>query len=392
MSNNLCVVLCDEQVYTSLTAHLLPDIIPFKPVWDPRDDHDCSPDDSKRPLSPCWAYTACPWFPLIPQNPTFNGPIFGCLNHSWFSLLTEVDSNGKYIVHCDIQEAWVTLEQKLLWCLEYDPNHPIPADWVLELSRSFVGDLTTSVPRMGVLVSSKYCPWEGQLPMFEKFSILVWVCFPQNASGSIDASAIDLTLHHYIPSQAAITRGQSDNKSQGALGWDVSALGWGQAGGEQPISDIPEAHTDSSFLIPQPHSGQKREEDWKKFFVRCHEENKKKEETEMPAQQQSRQSHEFGGFLEHVHLTKAEVLTSWMSYNQPTRVYDLFRNKWDLCDALDPTSVPDGDWEEDNFPPASAVAPSEPTAPPPPPPLSNSLWDIETYFGHYEVAPSAQYT
>ncbi|KAG2347644.1 hypothetical protein BDR05DRAFT_996726 [Suillus weaverae] len=77
--------------------------------------------------------------------------------------------------------------------------------------------------------------------------------------------------------------GQSDSKSQGALGWDVSALGWGQASGEQPISNIPEAHTDSSFPIPQPHSGQKRGEDWKKFFARRHEENKKKEETETPA-------------------------------------------------------------------------------------------------------------
>ncbi|KAG1769976.1 hypothetical protein EV702DRAFT_1202643 [Suillus placidus] len=103
-------------------------------------------------------------------------------------------------------------------------------------------------------------------------------------------------------------------------------------------------------------------------------------------------NYDFGGFLERVRLTKAEVLTSWMSYNQSTRVYDSFRNEWDLCDALDPTSVPDGDWEEDNFPPASALAPSEPTAPPPPPPLSSFLRDIETYFGQYEVAPSAQYT
>lgn len=86
-----------------------------------------------------------------------------------------------------------------------DPNHPLPTEWLLELSRSFVGDLTTSVPRIGVLVFSKYCPWEGQLPIFEKFSIPVWVRFPQNASGGIDASAVDFTLCNYIPSQVAIT-------------------------------------------------------------------------------------------------------------------------------------------------------------------------------------------
>jgi hypothetical protein len=50
-------------------------------------------------------------------------------------------------------------------------------------------------------------------------------------------------------------------------------------------------------------------------------------------------NYDFGGFLERVRLTKAEVPTSWMSYNQSTRVYDSFRNEWDLCDALDPTSL-----------------------------------------------------
>ncbi|KAG1725148.1 uncharacterized protein EDB91DRAFT_1087210 [Suillus paluster] len=102
---------------------------------------------------------------------------------------------------------------------------------------------------------------------------------------------------------------------------------------------------------------------------------------------------EFGSFLQRICLTKAEVPMTWMSYNQSTRVYDSFRNEWDLCDRLDPTSIPNGNWEEDDFLPASALAaPSEPTLPPPPPPLSSFLWDIKAYFSHYEVTPSAQYT
>ncbi|KAG2127005.1 hypothetical protein BD769DRAFT_1387902 [Suillus cothurnatus] len=119
--------------------------------------------------------------------------------------------------------------------------------------------------------------------MFEKFSIPIWVCFPRNASG-IDASPINSSLRHYIPSQGAITHttkliqwGQPDNKSQSALGWDNSRLGWGQAGGEQLVSDIPEAHMDSLFPISQPHSGQKQEEDWNAFFAQCREKNKKKD-------------------------------------------------------------------------------------------------------------------
>jgi hypothetical protein len=99
---------------------------------------------------------------------------------------------------------------------------------------------------------------------------------------------------------------------------------------------------------------------------------------------------EFGGFYECVRLTKAEIPMTWTLYSKSTRVYDSFRNEWDLCDALDPTSVPDGDWEEDDFPPPPA--PSEPAPAPLPPPLSSFLRDIETHFGRYEVAPSAQYT
>jgi hypothetical protein len=118
MSNDLHVFVRDGQVYTSLTALSLPDVIPYEPPWDPREDYDRSPDDSETPLTTRWAYGTRPWFPLIPLNPSFNGPIFECLNHSWFSLLTEVDTQGKHILHRDIRGKWVDLEQKLLWCME----------------------------------------------------------------------------------------------------------------------------------------------------------------------------------------------------------------------------------------------------------------------------------
>ncbi|KAG1743618.1 uncharacterized protein EDB91DRAFT_1247118 [Suillus paluster] len=119
MSNNLHVIIRDGQVYTSLTAHSLPDVIPHKPPWDPHKDYNCSPNDSNTLLTTRWAYGTRPWFPLVPLNPSFDGPIFGCLNHSRFSLLTEVDPSGKHILHRDIWAKWVNLEQKLLWCQEH---------------------------------------------------------------------------------------------------------------------------------------------------------------------------------------------------------------------------------------------------------------------------------
>jgi len=100
--------------FTSLTVSFLPDDIPYEPAWDPRDDHDSSPDDTTSPLTTRWAYAARPWFPLVPLNPSFDGPIFECLNHSMFSLRTELNSQEKHILHHNIRESWVELEKKLL--------------------------------------------------------------------------------------------------------------------------------------------------------------------------------------------------------------------------------------------------------------------------------------
>lgn len=310
-----------------------------------------------------------------------------------------------------------------------DPTCPIPDEWVLELSRSFVGDLSTNVQRTGVFISSIHCPWEGQLPMFEHFSIPIWVYCVGNDS------VIDSKLSRYIPSGKAITQAitaqqwgqmpddsawgqpsQPDNGSQSALGWEETwgqDVGWGLDSGEQqPVSNAPHEPTVSGFPVPERGSGQKPGEDWKAFFARRHEENKKREETETPVRRQSRLSREqsaknhsipsrsstvvvfewqpqdgFDGFLLRIRIKKAEILNVWGSYNKSTRTYDSFRHEWDLCSALDPTSIPDGDWEEDDFPDIPPP-PRSPLPLPLPPSRSSFLRDIHNYFGHYEVASS----
>jgi hypothetical protein len=277
--------------------------------------------------------------------------------------------------------------------------------------------------------------------MFEHFSIPIWVYFAENAP------VVDSKLHRYIPSGEAITHAitaqqwsqtsddnawgqtsddnawghpgiwsQPDNGNQSALGWEEawsqSALGWGLDSGQQPVSNVPHEHAVPGFPVPERGSGQKPGEDWRVFFARRREENKKREEKETPVRRQSRLSREqsaknhsipgrsstiavfewqpqdeFDGFLLRIRIKKAELLSVWGSYNKSTRKYDSFRHEWDLCTALDPTSIPDGDWEEDDFsdtPPPSGPPPP----PPPPPPQSSFLQDIHNYFGHYEVASS----
>ncbi|KAG2131227.1 hypothetical protein BD769DRAFT_1386892 [Suillus cothurnatus] len=507
MTHELKVFVRDGKVFTSLTADFLPKVIPYQPPWNPRDDHDYAPNDSDVPLTPRWAYASRPWFPVVPLNPRFDGPIFECLNHTRFSLRTEVDAQGKHMLHHDIRGRWYELEKKLIWCQErlgagmfvpwgtvlpsapatfgYLRSHenaklaikvalrsrnaflligaactwhimsrryrgsnrpwmsvltddrecPIPAEWVLELSHSFVGDLSANVQCTRLFISSTHCPWEGQLPMFEHFSIPIWV----HCAG--DASVIDSMLHRYIPSRKVLisaTDGLKWGQTPADGAWGHAGM-WGSPenqhqhldGGEPQAEpdlvwgDVPSVSLEhheqvpSVSLFPEPerNSGQLQGEDWQAFLARRREGNKKREEKETPAQRQVHLSRttsagnqdlptkkttvfewqpqdEFDGFRLRIRIMKNDVYSVWREYSATTRVYDSFRNEWDLCDELDPTSVPDGDWEDEIFAPSPSPPPPALLLPPPPQPPSRSsfLQDINQYFGQHEVASSSTYS
>ncbi|KAG1856709.1 hypothetical protein DFJ58DRAFT_727157 [Suillus subalutaceus] len=107
MTSDLNIFVREQKIFTSLTATSLPDDIPYGPAWDPQDDHNSSPDDTTLPLTTHWAYGAHPWFPLIPLNPRFYSQMFECLNHSMFSLCTELDSQGKHTSTVTLEKAGV---------------------------------------------------------------------------------------------------------------------------------------------------------------------------------------------------------------------------------------------------------------------------------------------
>ncbi|KAG2751382.1 hypothetical protein P692DRAFT_20872481 [Suillus brevipes Sb2] len=276
MTGQLNIFVREEKVFTSLTASFLPDKIPYEPVWDPQDNHDTSPDDSTSPLTT-----------LSSRSWHITSRLYRGSNRPWMALLID------------------------------HPTCPIPAEWVHELSRLFVGDLSANVPCTGVIIPSNRCPWELQLPMYERFSIPVWVFCKQD-------SAFDLNLRHYHPSKEAIARaieeqrlavaraiegqricettwgqdngwGQDNNwgqdndtwgkqadttQSGSALGWDVNAFATQPA----PGTALEAPQVDPAFPAPQRLSGQKSGEDWKTFFARRGEENLKKEEKESPVQ------------------------------------------------------------------------------------------------------------
>ena len=129
MASRLYVYAHNDDIYTSRTAAFFPEKVPRLAHWDPRMDHDWSPEDTEVPLTTCWAFGSRVWLPLVPTNPRYEGPIFECLNHTRYSLRTEHVGGGLHILHHDIRKKWEELEEKLLWC-----HQLLGAEWYVPMS------------------------------------------------------------------------------------------------------------------------------------------------------------------------------------------------------------------------------------------------------------------
>ncbi|KAG1836198.1 hypothetical protein DFJ58DRAFT_735125 [Suillus subalutaceus] len=330
-----------------------------------------------------------------------------------------------------------------------DPRCPIPAEWVHELSCSFVGDLSTKVPRTGIFISSVHCPWELQLPMFKHFSIPIWVhCQPN----------FHMNLCHYNPSQEVVacaieaqcqsnsTWGQDDGawvqddgawvqddgawvQDNGAWGQDDGAWGqddgvWGKQDGETQTQSAlrwddnatqtalgwgpaPEApQVDSHFPVPQKLSGKNQEKTGRpslhsalRKIRRSRRRNPQLNVNHARVGNRQRRDIIFLESPVRSQYSNGNLKTSLGAFathlpHEGRGTDDLgeLQNEWDLCDQLDPTSTPDGNWEEDNFNFSDPIPDPLPPPPPAPPSLFSFLQDIHNYFGRHEVAPSSNYT
>ncbi|KAG1739616.1 hypothetical protein EDD22DRAFT_959348 [Suillus occidentalis] len=309
----------------------------------------------------------------------------------------------RYRPHND-SASWTSL-------LTNNPRCPILSAWVVELSRTFVGDLTDAVPRNGMIINGAYSlSWDPDVIMFEHYKVPIWVHWPSGISGN-------RIWKLYCPSADDLARATSATSSElqnnDAWGIQSDSHSWlaqpddtcdPESSQPAPLSTQPQQDL-SHFPLPHKNSGQRHGEDWQAFFARKALQNAKKEEKETPSEWQARLSRQrsaenhslpgkssriwvfewqpqddYNGFMLRTHITKARVEEVWGDYNKFTRVFDSFSNQWDLCLALDPTSIPDGDDREDDddiMPPLPVASPSEV-----PPPLPSSFAnDIYTYFG-----------
>ncbi|KAG1881332.1 uncharacterized protein F5891DRAFT_1199601 [Suillus fuscotomentosus] len=508
MNPNVHIFIDEGRIFTSLNASSPPALIPPIPrPWNSYLESDSSPDNIKDVLTTQWAYETRPWFPLIPENPVFDGAIFGCLNHSFYSLPIEPTSDGRYTLRGDVRRAWENLEQKLLWCqtclaqnmpfpwygqpprtpadygytrshvdaklakkvalrsrdaflgiaalctyfimhrlesptnspskwtsvLTKDPQCSIPPAWVVELSRTFVGDFTSAVPRTGTIINSAHSlGWDSDVHMFERFNVPTWVYWPpdgvvgkrwKNHAPCAEAIAVATEKSLWGDQSDANPWGaQFDGNPWGSLTdgdpWAAQANDPGslQLNDPQPVSNADTQSPPDSSFFPKPEagSGQRPGEDWQQFFARQAAQHKEKEEKETPSQRSARLNRiemvgqklpgrsskvkvfewepqdEHNGFLLRKAVTKANIEGVWGNYNRFTRIYNSFANQWDLCLALNPDSEPDGDDREDDddiMPPLPIRGPSN--VPPPAP--SSFSHDIYRYFGQ-DVSLSSRHT
>ncbi|KAG1849465.1 hypothetical protein DFJ58DRAFT_842666 [Suillus subalutaceus] len=293
-----------------------------------------------------------------------------------FSLLTEVNSQEKHILHHDIWGKWVALEQKLLWCQEHmgtgllipwgtklrcpptaygyqqshadanlakkvamrsqniflllaatcswyimthqyhgsnhpwmailtnDLKYPIYAEWALELSHSFVGDLTQEPSFLPITALGMFnCPFLRTCIIISHLRELLPVRLSQfNGVSQMIVRGVGRMTVHGVNQTTAV---------RAPLDRTVVYLD-----GIKPVESSPypiflKPMRTHYFQSPNPTLDKSEEKIGRHYLLR--------------------------------------VPTTWISYNKSTRVYNSFRNEWDLCDTLDPVSIPDGDWEEVSY-------------------------------------------
>jgi hypothetical protein len=142
------------------------------------------------------------------------------------------------------------------------------------------------------------------------------------------------------------------------------------------------------MTLPEPerYSRQRRGETWPQFFAREGVDHAKREQRESPADRASRlqrvqaQEHcqapgrrgpvvfiwmDVDGFRIRTRANRGEVDQWWDQYGNSQKIYNAFRNEWDVCTEFDPDSTIDNAFDDDDD---DGMLPEErPQTPPAPP-------------------------
>ncbi|KAG2074343.1 hypothetical protein BDR04DRAFT_1151031 [Suillus decipiens] len=202
----------------------------------------------------------------------------------------------QYRPHNDLP-MWTSLLMNDPWC-------PILPVWVMELSHTFVRDLTDAMPCNSMIINGAHSlAWDVDVIMFEHFKVPIWVHWPAGIPGNKAwkcylPSADDVTAATHATSQNSNPWGAQldlhpwlaqsndalDLQNSDLWGTQLDLHPWLSQSNDALDPSAPSQQDLSHFLLPEKNSGQRHGKDWQAFFACRAMQNAKKGAKETPSQ------------------------------------------------------------------------------------------------------------
>jgi len=266
--------------------------------------------------------------------------------------------------------------------LEKAGIHP---EWVDQLRRSSIGDLSGRVPRVGTVVNVSECKWTHLIPMMVRANVPIWILW-STIQHPLKASPIP-RLAPYFPSrdQVAAALQVQAQKAQAQLTPSIHPT--------TTFDDFDDQNTPPPrrFPEPYPYSGQRYAETWQDFFTRQAARHAKMAAKETDKEKQARlqrerdnQSYcmpgkkgarvfrwlEVDGFLIRTAVVRGEVEDVWEDTPDQHKRYNAFDREWDICSEFAPDvqdCIDDADkyheWQDNESEPITMLEDGEVIAP-----------------------------
>jgi hypothetical protein len=321
--------------------------------------------------------------------------------------------------------------------------------WVESLRNSPVGDFSKDNPRVGMVINVALCPFIAHVPAFIRAGIPLWFYWGEDGC-PLATVADNSQIAKYCPTSSQLSDARvaqslpsesspDHHESFLSKSYRTAAEEWADhpAWSDHPLppwpdsplpltsrllpSDAPPLPTSvprresnsppSDFPEPERYSRQRRGETWRQFFARAAVDHAKREQNESPADRASRlqrvqaQEHclapgrrgpvvfiwmDVDGFRIRTRANRGEVDQWWDTYGNSQKIYNAFRNEWDVCTEFDPDSTIDNEFDDDDddgmWPEERPQTPAAPPQYPPSSPCPPSYKDDLIAVFDHEVA------
>ncbi|KAF7981737.1 hypothetical protein HWV62_32347 [Athelia sp. TMB] len=257
------------------------------------------------------------------------------------------------------------------WFLRLKQDQPTACHWLDEFAESSLANFTTSVDRVGVVVTPG-CQFIEYVPKFVEANVPVWLLWDK--PGDYDKTI----CKQYQPPEDVVVRAwesyylrkeANDRQRREAIALKAPSMAPRGDQAQTTVFGVTDVPTLSEAPKPIPGSRQRRGESIDEFFSRTSRENEQKEAAESSEQRASRlervehnasfplpgkrgarvwEWEQDGVFWVRQPVSRAAIAENWINYAPGHLRYDSFNNEWDLSETFDPSAErPEDPWDED---------------------------------------------